>query len=232
MLFLAKGGKTVYFGEIGENSQKLLDYFQSNGARKCDDDENPAEYMLEIVNNGANDDGKDWHTVWKSSDMRKTVERDIDEIHREKQHEEVAGQDEAGAFDEFAMPFGFQLKEVTIRVFQQYWRMPSYVFAKFGLGVAAGLFIGFTFYSSASSLAGMQNFLFAVFMLTTIFSTIVQQVSYHSLSSLNVSLTLSRFNPYSLLSVLSTKSASAPAKPTRGKPSCSPTSSSRSRIRL
>lgn len=133
--------------------------------------------MLEIVNNGTNDQDQDWHTVWKSSEQRQIAEQEIDTIHREKQHEEVAGLDEAGSHDEFAMPFFFQLKEVTIRVFQQYWRMPSYVFAKFGLGVAAGLFIGFTFYGSPSSLAGMQNFVFAVFMLTTIFSTIVQQVS-------------------------------------------------------
>lgn len=41
LLFLAKGGKTVYFGEIGKNSRTLLDYFESNGARKCDDEENP-----------------------------------------------------------------------------------------------------------------------------------------------------------------------------------------------
>jgi len=41
LLFLAKGGKTVYFGEIGKNSKTLLDYFEGNGARKCDDEENP-----------------------------------------------------------------------------------------------------------------------------------------------------------------------------------------------
>ena len=43
LLFLAKGGKTVYFGNIGENSRTLLDYFESNGAEKCGDDDNPAE---------------------------------------------------------------------------------------------------------------------------------------------------------------------------------------------
>lgn len=48
LLFLAKGGKTVYFGDVGKNSQILLDYFETAGARKCDDEENPAEYMLEI----------------------------------------------------------------------------------------------------------------------------------------------------------------------------------------
>lgn len=40
LLFLAKGGKTVYFGEIGEQSRTLLTYFENNGARKCDPSEN------------------------------------------------------------------------------------------------------------------------------------------------------------------------------------------------
>ena len=44
LLFLAKGGKTVYFGNIGKNSRTLLDYFESNGARKCDDEENPGMF--------------------------------------------------------------------------------------------------------------------------------------------------------------------------------------------
>jgi ATP-binding cassette, subfamily G (WHITE), member 2, PDR len=44
LLFLAKGGKTVYFGDIGKNSETLLNYFESNGADKCGDDDNPAEY--------------------------------------------------------------------------------------------------------------------------------------------------------------------------------------------
>lgn len=40
LLFLAKGGKTVYFGEIGEQSRTLLDYFEGNGARTCSTSEN------------------------------------------------------------------------------------------------------------------------------------------------------------------------------------------------
>lgn len=67
LLFLAKGGKTVYFGDIGSNSSTLLQYFQDNGARRCEAEENPAEYMLEIVSQGQNDKGQDWHSVWKNS---------------------------------------------------------------------------------------------------------------------------------------------------------------------
>lgn len=40
LLFLAKGGRTVYFGDIGKDSHTLLNYFESNGARKCGSSEN------------------------------------------------------------------------------------------------------------------------------------------------------------------------------------------------
>ncbi|PVI04434.1 ATP-binding cassette transporter ABC1 [Periconia macrospinosa] len=176
LLFLARGGRTVYFGEIGENSRILLDYFENNGARKCDDTENPSEYMIETVNKGKNDQGEDWHEVWKGSSLRNQCEQEIDKIHSEKQHEKVAGSDEAAGSTEFATPFTSQLAQVTFRVFQQYWRMPSYIMAKLILSVAAGLFIGFTFYDAPNSYAGMQNVLFAAFMLTTIFTTLVQQI--------------------------------------------------------
>ncbi|KAL1844576.1 hypothetical protein VTK73DRAFT_2269 [Phialemonium thermophilum] len=74
------------------------------------------------------------------------------------------------------MPFTTQLALVTRRVFQQYWRMPSYVFSKLALGVAAGLFIGFSFFHAKGSLAGTQNVIFSVFQLVTIFTTLVQQI--------------------------------------------------------
>ena len=176
LLFLAKGGKTVYFGDIGKDSRTLLNYFESNGARKCDDQENPAEYMLEIVNNTRDGQSREWNVTWTSSPQRDAVEAEIDRLHNEKQHDRSIGHDEAGSNDEFAMPFSTQLVEVTYRVFQQYWRMPSYIFAKFFLGTAAGLFIGFTFFQAKGTLAGMQTVLFAVFQVVTIFTSLVQQV--------------------------------------------------------
>lgn len=65
---------------------------------------------------------------------------------------------------EFAMPFRSQLKAVTIRTFQHYYRSPTYVGGKFILNVLAALFIGFTFYKEDNSVQGFQNKLFAVFM--------------------------------------------------------------------
>jgi ABC-type multidrug transport system ATPase subunit len=48
LLFLAAGGKTVYFGEIGEDSKTMISYFERNGSRKFAADENPAEVKLEV----------------------------------------------------------------------------------------------------------------------------------------------------------------------------------------
>ncbi|KAH4929005.1 hypothetical protein HBI23_142720 [Parastagonospora nodorum] len=175
LLFLAKGGKTVYFGEIGENSETLLHYFENQGARKCGKDENPAEYMLEIVNNGKNDQGEEWFDVWKNSDNAQEVQKQIEDLHKERQNDnlDIAKETGGGAY---AMPITTQIWECTYRVFQQYWRMPSYVLAKFGLCAIASLFIGFSFFSADSTQAGMQTIIFSVFMMTTIFSSLVQQI--------------------------------------------------------
>jgi ATP-binding cassette subfamily G (WHITE) protein 2 (PDR) len=175
LLFLARGGKTVYFGELGENSRTLLNYFESNGARKCDEDENPAEYMLEIVNAGKNNNGKDWFDVWKQSKEAQMVQKEIDELHEAKRNEQLDVAGETGS-TEFAQPLATQIYECTYRAFQQYWRMPSYVMAKFGLCTIAGLFNGFSFYKADTTQAGMQTIIFSVFMITTVFTSLVQQI--------------------------------------------------------
>ncbi len=49
LLLLARGGKTVYFGDIGPNSRTLLDYFERHGALKCEHQENPATKHLRVT---------------------------------------------------------------------------------------------------------------------------------------------------------------------------------------
>ncbi|AEO69668.1 uncharacterized protein THITE_2120354 [Thermothielavioides terrestris NRRL 8126] len=181
LLFLAQGGKTVYFGDIGPNSQSLLGYFAKHGSRTCGDDENPAEFMLEIVAEGVNRDGEDWHSVWKGSQEYQDVLAEIEGIRERGQRQKLLGGadgvDNAGdAGSEFAMPFYAQVWAVTQRIFQQYWRMPGYVLSKLALGTLSGLFVGFSFFQPGVTQAGMRGVAFAVFMVTTIFTTLVQQI--------------------------------------------------------
>lgn len=81
-----------------------------------------------------------------------------------------------GAHSEFAMPFSDQLFEVTKRVFEQYWRTPGYIWSKLILGIASALFIGFSFFLPGNSNQALQDVVFSVFMVTTTFTTLVQQI--------------------------------------------------------
>lgn len=141
LLFLAKGGRTVYFGEIGENSRTLLDYFETHGARPCGESENPAEYILEIVTAGASGKtglGREWPDIWQWSQESRKVKLEQDRIHQDM--ESIgSGETSNGSGGEFAVPLYIQLRHTTLRIFQQYWRTPSYIWGKILLGGISAL---------------------------------------------------------------------------------------------
>ncbi|KAK2063441.1 hypothetical protein LY76DRAFT_535057 [Colletotrichum caudatum] len=177
LLFLAKGGRTVYFGDIGESSNALTSYFERNGAPKCPPGENPAEWMLSAVGAapGSTTD-VDWHQAWKSSPEYQAVQ---DELARLKSQgangEKHSDEDEKLSHREFAAPLWDQFLIVTRRVFQQYWRTPSYIYSKFSLCCAVSLFIGLVFLNAPLSIQGLQNQMFAMFQVLSIFGQLVQQ---------------------------------------------------------
>ena len=138
LLFLSKGGKTVYFGDLGGNSRTLLDFFERNGGRPCDDSENPAEYILEMVT--ASKSGQDWHQIWKDSPEKGDMVEQLREMQTEGPRDSNAGgMSDIDTSKEFAVPFKTQLWHVTARVFQQYWRTPSYIYSKLGLSTLSSL---------------------------------------------------------------------------------------------
>jgi ATP-binding cassette subfamily G (WHITE) protein 2 (PDR) len=66
LIFLAKGGRTVYFGDIDPNCRSVVDYFENFGARKCGASENPAEYLMETLVSKDSDPGTlDWVRIGK-----------------------------------------------------------------------------------------------------------------------------------------------------------------------
>ena len=166
LLFLAKGGKTVYFGEVGEGSRILTSYFERNGARPCGSDENPAEWMLEVIGAAPGSETSiDWPSTWNNSEERRVVKSTLADMKAKLSQKEI--EEDPTALDQFAAPFGLQLWTVQKRIFEQYWRTPSYLYSKTVLCISSGLFIGFSFWRSPTSLQGMQNQLFSIFMLLT-----------------------------------------------------------------
>ncbi|KAF9484262.1 pleiotropic drug resistance ABC transporter [Pholiota conissans] len=162
LLLLRKGGQTVYFGDVGKAARNIIDYFEAGGARKCQDAENPAEYMLDVIGAGATAVAdRDWHAVWKNSKEAKAATAEIEEIHTKgREHPPV----DATVHTEFATPWPRQLSSLLMRQHLAYWRNPTYLFSKLMLNIVGGLFIGFSFFKSKNTIQGTQNKLFAIFM--------------------------------------------------------------------
>ena len=138
LILLAKGGKTVYFGKIGKNSQVLVDYLVRNGAPKLPQNANPAEYMLEVIGAapGAHTE-IDWQATWRASPEYQGVKKELQRLAANPIAPAPQSEEKSTKHAEFAAPFGLQFKEVCRRVFQQYWRSPSYIYSKAFLSIGA-----------------------------------------------------------------------------------------------
>lgn len=132
LLLLAKGGKTVYFGEVGPGASTLTDYFARNGGSACPPGHNPAEYMLEVIGAAPGAQTEiEWPAVWRNSPEYQEVQSELAKLRGLVNNQlPVPGQEDKSSYTEFAAPFFEQLIHVGQRVFQQYWRTPSYVYSK------------------------------------------------------------------------------------------------------
>lgn len=174
LLLLRKGGQTVYFGDIGEKSSTMLKYFERNGAPPCDEEANPAEYMLDVIGAGATaNTSVDWHNVWQLSPEAVVLEDELGRIHTEGRSRPVV---QTALRTRFATSWRHQTIALTQRNYQAYWRNPTYLMAKLGLNIAGGLLIGFTFFKTKDSLQGTQNKLFAIFLATILCVPLSQQM--------------------------------------------------------
>lgn len=68
-LLVIADGKQVYFGDIGPQSKALIGYFERGGAVPCGKDRNPAEWLLDNLD----DHTVDWAEMWQSSTERQTI---------------------------------------------------------------------------------------------------------------------------------------------------------------
>jgi ATP-binding cassette, subfamily G (WHITE), member 2, SNQ2 len=158
LLLLAKGGKTVYFGDIGENAATLKEYFGRYGA-PCPEHSNPAEHMIDVVS-GSLSQGRDWNKVWLESPEHAAVKKELDELIQD------AASKPPGTLDdgrEFATTLWEQTKIVTQRNNVSLWRNTDYANNKFALHIGSALFNGFSFWMIGNSVADLQLRLFTIF---------------------------------------------------------------------
>lgn len=128
LLLLERGGRTVYFGDIGADSQVLRDYFAAHGA-ECPGNVNPAEFMLDAIGAGLQPmiGDRDWNDVWLDSEEYRRIRADIDAVKAAGLAKPLSDDTKTSTY---ATSFWYQLGVVTKRNNVALWRSPDYQFTR------------------------------------------------------------------------------------------------------
>ncbi|KAL2264191.1 hypothetical protein VTK26DRAFT_897 [Humicola hyalothermophila] len=182
LLLLAAGGKTVYFGEIGENGRTVRDYFDRYGA-PCPEETNLAEHMIDVVS-GSLSQGKDWSQIWLASPEHEAVTRELDELIAT-----AASQPPKTVVDdgyEYASPLWEQIKLVAHRTSLSLYRNTDYVNNKIALHIFSALFNGFSFWKIGDSVNDLQMRLFTVFYFVFVAPGVINHMQPHFIQRRNI----------------------------------------------
>jgi hypothetical protein len=107
-----------------------MHYFESHGSQPCGKDENLAEWMLRVISAATSAvDEQDWIDTWRNSSEYADVHKELTRLENQRRSEttQEAGSDSAAESMAYAASLSDQLLLCTKRVFQQYWRTPSYM---------------------------------------------------------------------------------------------------------
>ncbi|KAF8203885.1 pleiotropic drug resistance ABC transporter [Pholiota molesta] len=174
LLLLERGGETVYFGDIGQDSHIVRDYFARHGA-PCPENVNPAEYMLEAIGAGVTPriGDRDWKDIWLDSPEQQKAKQEIAEI-----KEKALLRPESGNTDlsTYATPFWYQLKIVVQRNNTALWRSPDYIFSRLFVASFISLFISLSFLQLGNSIRELQFRVFGIFWVVVLPALVMAQI--------------------------------------------------------
>ncbi|KAI1819611.1 ABC transporter [Xylaria intraflava] len=163
LILLVPGGRLAYDGPFGDRCSKALEYFtNANPSRLPEANENPAEYLVEIVREGLSSDKPGIATfadLWQSSKERAV---------RDAQHEAILANksDLPSLLGEHthAVPLYVQFNATMRRTWLYYWRDPEYFSSKLWMNVGNALLNGLTYLNSDNAQRGAYNRIFSAFM--------------------------------------------------------------------
>ncbi|KAK8921126.1 ABC transporter G family member 39 [Platanthera zijinensis] len=180
LLLMKRGGQVIYAGELGHQSSKLVDYFESiQGVPRITQDQNPATWMLEITSPSIEAQLKlDFAEVYSRSSLYMKNQEMIKEMSFP-----APGSMELAFSTKYALNFIDQCVACFWKQYWSYWRNPQYNAIRFFSAVIIGLLFGTIFWGKGKKTDKQQD-LFdlmgaiyaAVFFLGFTNSTTVQPV--------------------------------------------------------
>ncbi|KAI1263242.1 ABC-2 type transporter [Xylariaceae sp. FL1019] len=175
LLLLQRGGRCVYFGDIGKDAHVLREYLSRHGATAGPSD-NIAEYMLEAIGAGsaARVGNRDWADIWDESSELANVKDRISQFR--ESGKAAAAQIDPSLEREFASPLLHQIKVVVKRTNISYWRSPNYLFTRLFNHIAVALITGLTYLQLDDSKSSLQYKVFVMFQITVLPALLLPQV--------------------------------------------------------
>ncbi|KAJ8747740.1 hypothetical protein K2173_013115 [Erythroxylum novogranatense] len=153
LLLMKRGGKVIYGGKLGVNSQIMIDYFQGiNGIPRIPDGYNPATWMLEVTTPLIEEQiGEDLADIYEKSEVFREVETSIMRFSTPATGSQPLKFDSTFAQNSFT--------QLTICIWKQnlvYWRSPRYNTVRILFTTAAALILGSIFWDDGSKRSSTQ----------------------------------------------------------------------------
>jgi len=157
LLLLKKGGYCVYFGELGFQSETLMKFFEGHGATKIKPGDNPANWMLRVVEECE----KDFSIIFKHSSEYSKM---MCQIKTANVHppEEL----EITYLTEFATTRSVRQSLTNKRLQTIYWRSPAYNLSRLMVCGIIAFILGSVFVTERNLEVLTENQLTAYFSIT------------------------------------------------------------------
>ncbi|KKY30339.1 putative multidrug resistance abc [Diaporthe ampelina] len=182
LLLLNNSGKTLYFGDLGQDASILVDYLESKGAPECRQGENPAEWMFEVTRSmepsvaQSEPKTEEWSEKWQQSQQRQSVLRELSDFLAKTPTPQKTAATPAPKPHAYAASPLQQFLIVSQRTLQDQWRDPVYLYTKIALCTILSLLNGISFYYIPLNIQGLTSLLFSIFLISQLFSTVDQLI--------------------------------------------------------
>ncbi|KAF3943051.1 hypothetical protein CMV_030353, partial [Castanea mollissima] len=146
LLLMKRGGQVIYSGQLGQNSCKVVEYFEAiPGVTKIRDKQNPATWMLEVSVASEVRLGIDFAEHYKSSSLSQQTKALVKELSTP-----LEGSSDLHFPTQYSQSTWGQFKSCLWKHWWTYWRSPHYNLVRYFFTLAAALFLGTIFWQAGT----------------------------------------------------------------------------------
>jgi ABC-type multidrug transport system permease subunit len=156
LLLLKRGGRVIYNGPLGHNSDKLIDYFQAfPGVAKIKDGYNPATWMLEVTNTSIeNQLGVDFADLYLRSNLYRQNKQLVEQLKTPQ-----PGSEDLYFPTQYSQNSYKQLTTILWKQFITYWRSPGYNLVRYIFTFLISLIFGSLFWQIGTDRSNSKDLL-------------------------------------------------------------------------